>query len=348
MFHGITDDAMSFDFLKRSTEWTLSNGIYVFIGSPRLVRLMQSDPELQDFYFSNGGLTGKRFELLSYFTDNKIDGNAAEYQTPPGTLPPSETEGYGVLLPQGNCFSNAPDLIRDYVPRPQLEEDLYRLLLDDKHPIITLLGRGGIGKTSLALEVIRRLYNETRYAVIVWFSSRDIDLQLSGPKPVRPFVLSPDDMSKYYAMLVLPEETVTKKDFHSRSYLEQQLQKCDLGSCLFVFDNFETTQNPIEMFTWIDSFVRPPNKALITTRLRDFKGDYPLEVEGMAEPEARVLIEQTASQLDISALLNESYVEELISESAGHPYVIKILLGEVAKAGRVVNIPRIVAASDRY
>jgi hypothetical protein len=73
-------------------------------------------------------------------------------------LPPSVTEGHGELLPKGNCFSNAPELIRDYVPRPALEEKLQRLLLDDKCPIVTLLGSGGIGKTSLALAVVQLLY----------------------------------------------------------------------------------------------------------------------------------------------------------------------------------------------
>ena len=114
---------------------------------------------------------------------------------------------------------------------------------------------------------------------------------------------------------------------------------------MFVFDNFETTQNPIEMFNWIDSFIRLPNKTLITTRLREFKGDYPLEVAGMKEPEARQLITQTAFALGVSPLMDERYVEELITQSEGHPYVIKILLGEVAKLGRAANISRIVAGT---
>ena len=45
-------------------------------------------------------------------------------------------------------------------------------------------------------------------------------------------------------------------------------------------------------------------------------------------------------------LARVDYVKELISQSAGHPYVIKILLGDVAREGRPTNIPRIVAGSD--
>ena len=342
----ITDDATDFGFLKQAQDQHFPNGIYLFMGAPRRVLLMHSDAELRDFFFANGGVTARKFEMLSYYSDDKVDGDATAFLVPPGVLPPSETEGRGELLPQGKCFTNAPDLVADYVRRPKLEGDLLKLLREDKRSIVTLVGRGGIGKTSLALKVIPELYDGQHYEGIVWLSARDVDLQFTGPKPVRPLVLSPDDMGKFYAGLVLPSEKVREKGFNPRAFLEQQLQKSDLGPCLFVFDNFETTQNPLEMFNWIDSFIRFPNKALITTRLREFKGDYPVEVSGMEEREARLLISQTASSLRISDLLDQQYIGELIEHSEGHPYVIKILLGEVAKAGRAANIPRMVAGTD--
>jgi hypothetical protein len=342
----ITGDVSDFAFLARMQDAQFSNGIYLFLGGPRRIGLMHTDAELHDFFIANGGLNGKKFELLSYYSDDKLDGDGLAFLTPPGVLPSSDTQGSGELLPRGNCLSNAPDLPRDYINRPELESNLLKLLVDDKRPIVTLLGRGGIGKTSLALKVIQKLYTESQYEGIVWLSSRDVDLQLTGPKPVRPLVLSPQDMGTFYASLVLPPNKANEKGFDARAYLEQQLQKCDLDPCLFVFDNFETTQNPIEMFNWIDSFIRLPNKALITTRLREFKGDYPLEVGGMTDQEARLLVTQTASALGVAKLLNETYISELIEQSEGHPYVIKVLLGEVAKAGRTSNIQRLVAGTE--
>lgn len=342
----ISEDVSDFAFLKRIQDLQFPNGIYLFIAGPRRIGLMHADAELHDFFFANGGLNARKFEFLSYYSDDKIDGDGSAFMTPPGVLPPSETEGHGELIPEGNCFSNVPELVFDYVSRPALESDLFKLLLDDKRAIVTLVGRGGIGKTSLALKVIKGLYAEVRYEGIVWLSARDVDLQFTGPKPVRPAVLSPEDMGKVYAGLVLQPEKINAKGFNARAYFEQQLQKCDLGPCLFVFDNFETTQNPIEMFNWIDSFIRLPNKALITTRLREFKGDYPLEVGGMNEQEARLLIAQTASALGVSDLLDGKYVIELVAQSEGHPYVIKVLLGEVAKAGRTGSISRLVAGTD--
>ena len=118
------------------------------------------------------------------------------------------------------------------------------------------------------------------------------------------------------------------------------------GPILFVFDNFETVRHPGELFTWIDTYIRLPNKVLITTRIREFKGDYPIEVLGMTEQESDELIKATASTLGVAHLLTENYQHELHQESGGHPYVIKVLLGEVAKAGKLARVERIVASID--
>lgn len=335
-----------FEYLAAESDHQLPDGIYVYLGGLRQVTLMATDPELRDFFFANGGMNAKRFEFLSYSSDDKEDGDSSPFLTPPGALPASETHGTGDLVAKGNCLTNAPDVPRDYIPRPKLEAQLASLLLDDKRPIVTLLGRGGIGKTSLALRVVDQVCQANRYDCIVWLSSRDVDLQLTGPKPVRPAVVSPEEMGILYANLVLTGEDVRRKGFNAREFLESQMTKCDFGRCLYVFDNFETTQNPVEVFNWIDTYIRLPNKALITTRLREFKGDYPVEVGGMEENEARELIAKTSAALGISQLIGPLYVSELLAHSEGHPYVIKVLLGEVAKNKKTSNIPRLVASSD--
>jgi GTPase SAR1 family protein len=342
----ITDNTSSFDGLRKESQHALRNGVYIHFQSYRRVPLLSAGPELSDFYFANGGLGAKRFEMLSYLTDDKIDGDAGDYAAPPGTLPASETEGLGELRPCGHTFSNVPDALGDYVPRPALEADLRRLLLDDRRPVVTLVGRGGIGKTSLSLKVIHDLYDTGQYQAVVWLSARDVDLKLTGPKPVRPNVLSPDDMGRLYARLVLSADQLKAKGFSARAFFEGQLQKNEIGPCLYVFDNFETTQNPIDMFNWIDTFIRSPNKVLITTRLRDFKGDYPLEVRGMEDAESRELVNRTSVSLGITETINRAFVDEIVQTAEGHPYVMKILLGELATTGRVAKLAKVIAGND--
>ena len=226
-------------------------------------------------------------------------------------------------------LTNLPTLAPGYVRRPRLEAEVCASLTNDRHPIVTLVGRGGIGKTSLVLAALREIAKTNCYDVIVWFSARDIDLMLSGAKPVQPRVLTERDIAEQYRTLVGPtREPGDKND--PVAYMAQHLRKSPNGATLFVFDNFETVRSPIDLFQWIDTNIRLPNKAVITTRFRDFKADYPIEVSGMEQKEAEALVEQTAATLGIGSLLGKKERDLLIEESDGHPYVIKIILGEVA------------------
>ena len=322
------------------------NGVYVYFGQPCRVELVESGIDALDFYLANGSFTDKRFEMLSYITGSTIPAESAPYLSPPGPLPQSVTEGMTELDVQGECFTNLPPLQDDYVNRSGLETELIEKLRDkERHPVVALHGRGGMGKTSLALSVLHALSEEGDYPTIVWFSARDIDLTLEGPKQVKPRVFTIAEIATQFAKLTNPpiERLGVKK---ASEFLADALSKVDLGPTLFVFDNFETLRSPVEVFKWLDTYIRTPNKILITARHREFKGDYPIEVLGMTEAEADILITSHASKLGIAGLIRSEYREELYRESAGHPYVIKVLLGEVAKARRCVTVEKILADQE--
>lgn len=325
---------------------SLVDGVYVYLGDFVGVELIKSTPDATDFYLPNGGFKGKSYELFSYITGSKAEGDGSAYLTPSTALPPSETQGLGLLDIQGQSFGNLPPFPRGYINRQSLEEELNQRLSDNRHPIITLVGRGGIGKTSLALSVLHKIAEVGLFEAIFWFSARDIDLILQGPKPVKPHVLSERDVAKEFVRLMAPA-TAQRGDFEYLDYLSKSLTKSPTGKpFLYVFDNFETVKDPLELFVWLDSYIRLPNKVLITTRLRDFKGDYPVEVLGMTEPQSNELITATAGPLGVMWLLTQQYRQDVYKESGGHPYVIKVLLGEVAKANQLVTVERIVAGQD--
>ena len=96
-----------------------------------------------------------------------------------------------------------------------------------------------------------------------------------GPKPVVPDVLAFKDMSKAFVSWINPPGSAAK-DFDAEGFLLDCLSGRDPdGPYLFVFDNFETVRNAVDDYATIDAHVRLPNKVLITSRFRDFKGDYP-------------------------------------------------------------------------
>lgn len=338
-------DSTPFTHLKSTTTESLPDGVYVFSEATHRVELVFTNADALDFYVPNGAFNDRKFELLSYITDNRTSADSTPYLAPVGSLPASETQGVRQLDVVGKAFANLPPRPDGYVTRPQLEEELAAALASERHQMVTLVGRGGVGKTSLALSVLYDIAEREQYTAVLWFSARDIDLLPTGPKLVSASVLGEQDIAREFVRLMAPKER-GMKGFLPTNYLAEQLNRSAIGPLLMVFDNFETVRNPRELYAWIDTHVRAPNKVLITSRFREFRGDYAVSVPGMTEAECEQLVRQAAMALGIQDLLTEEYIADLYRESDGHPYVVKVLLGEIAKERRLVKVERIIATQD--
>lgn len=338
-----------FDHLKTSSAINgphYPNGIYIFSNRPRIVELISSDLDARDFFFPNGNFSSQYYDLHSLISDNRTRGDAKPYLAPVGARPSSESEGKTELDHIGRVLTNIPSAPAAYVRRPSLQSEVYEALMDDRHPIVTLAGRGGIGKTSLVLHLLHELALHGRYDLIIWFSARDIDLTLSGPKLVRPHLLTERDLDREYRSLVGAAQSAPGGDGADSDSLATAMYSQPIGTALYVFDNFETVRDPVDLYHWIDNNIRLPNKVVITTRFRDFRADLPIMVSGMERGEAEILIDQTARSLGIEEKIQARHVEEIIEQSDGHPYIIKILLGEIADNAAIGRPQKILARKE--
>ena len=308
------------------------SGVYIWADGPRVVELVHSDLDAQDFLLPNGSFNGKTYELISLISDKRTLTSSQPYLKAAGERPASETQGSDHLDIVGEVFTNIPAVPEGYVGRALLEAEITEALSNDRHPIVTLVGRGGIGKTSSALQVLHKLSVEKRFTVIVWFSARDVDLLTSGPKAVRPSALTEREIAAQYIKLVAPTLSNTGKS-DDVAEMAKHLGASPEGATLFVFDNFETLRSPVDLFQWLDMNVRLPNKILITSRFRDFKADFPIEVGGMEPEEAGRLVDEVATRLGIASRISVAQNLQIVDDSTGHPYVIKIILGEIADRG---------------
>lgn len=342
-------ECKDFEYLKSARDENLANGVYASVNGLRMLPFIYSSPGVDDILIPNGNFKGNEFEVLSFITNEVSRKDGSPWSVPPGRLPASHTEGRSSLDQFGHTFTNLPTQPVGHISRQKLEGELLEELLNvDRHPIVTLTGPGGIGKTTLTLAVIESLAKSPKcpYGVILWMSSRDVDLLDSGPKPVNPKVVTKESIARLASDLLEPAER-NDKSFNAKTYFETCLTQGAAGPTLYILDNFETVEAPVEVFRWIDTHVRHPNKVVITTRFRDFQGDFPIEISGMTDAEAGLLIDQEARRLGVSEVISSDYKSLVIEESDGHPYVIKIMLGQVAKERRAVKPERIIAGADQ-
>lgn len=295
--------------------------------------LLKSNREYTKFELPNGGYDGRgHAEFLDYGDGQTAKVDVGAFVAPPVLPPPSETEGADALDIQGNVWANLPALPSGYVERPRLQRELTEKLLDQNHAIVTLHGRGGVGKTMLALNAAHQITQgePPRFDTLLWFSARDVDLRASGPSFVRPAVVDLDDVAKMYGKLTQTEPSL---EHFSRALQGHPSQRT---STLFIFDNFETMASIADLHQFLDTHTHLPNKTLITSRERAFKADYPIEVKGMEFDEAREMLKAVARELNIEGLATEETIKSVFENTDGHAYLMRVVMGEIAIEGRYV------------
>jgi hypothetical protein len=322
---------------KISVRQDLADGVYVQpeVASEPLPcgHLLHSDRQCRNFHLPNGGFneTSAKAEFLDYASGGVKQFDCSDLVTPPAPLPPSETHADFNLDIHSNVFGNLPPLPQSYVERKALQEELLQKLNDKNHPIITLHGRGGVGKTYLALFGAHELASGqvAPFEYVLWLRARDIDLRLHGPKSVKQDVLTLEDIASAVGLLTGADKTVES----FAKLLQDSTGVTDTG-VLLILDNFETLADVKGIYQFLDTHTHLPNKVLITSRERAFKADYPIEVHGMEPDEARQMLTATRVELEIPSLLTDDRIDELIDHVAGHAYALRVMAGEVAKEGR--------------
>lgn len=293
--------------------------------------LIQSDAEGRNFDVINGQWRSSQndAELLNFYSGKSRRFEFSRFSELPAPRPKSNTAGLGELDARGEVLGNLPEIAHGYVVRPQLETELLRVLVNKQHRIIALSGIGGIGKTSLALATVDKIARnrDSPYDVVVWSSARDYDLNPDRNRSVKRVVSGVKSMAEQCGRLFDFKGTISK--------FSELLGDPAVGgakSILFIVDNFETVDDPEELWKFLDQHCQHPNKVLLTTRMKSWKGDYPIEVLGMEYVESERLINEDSLRLGISEIVDEvpSYKKSLHENTSGHPHAMRMLLHEVS------------------
>jgi len=220
----------------------------------------------------------------------------------------------------------------DFIGREKEKRQVHEALRSRSF-IITIDGIGGIGKTSLALEVLHECLAASqnsqltpseiqRFEAFIWTSARDRELAIND-------VLDTIARTLEYPFItqLSPEE--------KRHEISKRLQE---KSCLLIVDNFETITDDV-----VHDFVLnlpEPSKCLITSRAQSLRQARAVSLRGLAKEEALSLIKNEGVRLgiDLEALVaDDRNFHRLYEATGGAPLAIRWAIGQIKQRGQSVD-----------
>ncbi len=178
-----------------------------------------------------------------------------------------------------------------FVPRPSLERDLKQKILG-RHPVITVLGEGGSGKTALALQTLYgMLYsNDHPFDAIVWISAKSSKLTVREIERIEGAIT--DSLGIFEEIADEFEPGDQDPEARVRALLSD-------NKILLVIDNLETIIDD-RIRTFAEN-VPGESKLLFTSRV-PLGHDLSVQVGDFSEVEARGFIRRLSDSYGITAI----------------------------------------------
>ena len=196
--------------------------------------------------------------------------------------------------PSGETLNNLPTPDYDdtgFFPRPSLEKDLKKKLLG-RHPVITVLGEGGDGKSALALQTLYGLAtsNDHDFDVIVWVSAKSSKLSVNEITRIEGAITSSLGIFEAVADLLQPGDD---------SPIQRTIKLLEDNKVLLVIDNLETVlDDKIQEFA---AEIPGASKLLLTSRV-PLGSDLQVKVGPFEPDEALGFVKRLIDAYDIDAL----------------------------------------------
>ncbi len=231
----------------------------------------------------------------------------------------------------------------DGVPAPQLIgvdepiEQLVTHLTSTAPPILSIEGLGGIGKTTLAAAIVRRLFAgdtsaNSPFDDFAWVSARTAGLGQDGMLVGSGrSALSTEGMVAGFVQQLMPDEAplLLDKPEQALAVLQQRVKRIPH---LLVIDNLETVED-LEALIPVVRSLAGPSRVLITSRKRlTLATDIALyPVPELSEPHALALVRQTGQHQGISALAQagDEELHAVYETVGGNPLAILLVVGQL-------------------
>jgi tetratricopeptide (TPR) repeat protein len=203
--------------------------------------------------------------------------------------------------------------------------------LQSRSYLISIDGIGGIGKTSLALELAYKCLHASKgerptddvatFDGFIWATAKDHNLTLNALL---------DAIARTLEYPGIAQQLVEEKQIGVQRLLQEK-------PYLLIVDNFETiTDDGVRDFLLN---LPEPSKALITTREQKLRQVWAISLKGLAKPEALVLIRSEGRRLGLVSLerAEDRVLLHLYQATGGAPLAIKWAVGQIKQKGQSLD-----------
>lgn len=234
-----------------------------------------------------------------------------------------DTFYFRLLTPHCDRFVGREPIIKEIIEALELRQ-----------PIIALDGVGGVGKSAIAIELIRRLYESENYMFIISLSAKNkVWHNFTGSRKAG-FSGLTELLQEIAKVMGIPF------DLPVEALKQEIISQMEGNRGLLLIDNIEDEKEHSEVLQFLKKDVPPPVKVIVTTRVNKNIGALTISVPQMTIEEARELLYHEFYKVGYKNFLNElDDIDEILSVTGGLPLALKwaAALAESSKSLRQVS-----------
>jgi LuxR family glucitol operon transcriptional activator len=225
-----------------------------------------------------------------------------------------------------HVYHNLPPRYGEFIGREAEVARVLEWIETSRWPLASIEGMGGIGKTSLAIEVAHRCLPGPQQAItkpfdaVVWTSARDyadFNLRLDHVLDTIARVLDFPHLAQ-----IPPEQKVGAVDKLLRSH-----------RTLLLADNLETVTD-LALVKFLEQ-IPEPSLALVTTRYKQLRRVWDIPLYGLKDEETLTLIRRHSHRigLNVVAGADDDTLQRLAAAAGNNPKAVELSLGLIKQKG---------------
>jgi hypothetical protein len=205
------------------------------------------------------------------------------------------------------------------------QQGIEQLLTPKDVWVLTIVGIGGIGKTSLADAIVREVISYLIFDRVLWWRA--------GGWPMSGRPLAPEELFDQFSLAIAEQLFPESPPLSAEDRRWQLRQELTSKPFLVVIDNLETDESTAHMLAAIQEFVEP-TKFILTSRSRPTVAatSYFLSLEELSLGDATALLRYQAETIGLADLANagEETLDAIFRVTGGNPLALKMVVSLAA------------------